>query len=110
MKKSLIEHIKFKGYWDSEENDPIETYEEWSEEDGIDWSKAIAENFGIYKDTYASDYGIRRYISEEWIKDKKENYETIYPCNNYGDIISDEEYEEECNKMGTVFSIFRLVR
>lgn len=109
MKKSIIEHIKLYGYWDSLENDPIETYEEWSEENGVDWSKAIADNYIIYKDTCASGCGIRRYISGEWIKEDKGNYETIYPCNDHGDIMSDEEYEEECNKMGTVFSIFRLV-
>ena len=107
MKKSILDYVIENGIWDSEDSDcpSAETFEEFDEETGRWWFEFSREEqakigkYGIFGDRWASDYGIDRFVTRDWIRtEAKEFY--------YDD---EKDWENEADEAGEFGSIFEWI-
>lgn len=106
MKKSILDYVIENGIWDSEDSScpSAETFEEFDEETGRWWfdftreEQAKIGKYGIFSDRWASDYGIDRFVTRDWIRTEAKEF--------YDD---ENDWEKEADKAGESGSIFEWI-
>lgn len=108
MKKSILDYVIENGIWDSEDSDcpGAETFEEFDEETGRWWfddfsreEQAKIGKYGIFSDGWASDYGISRFVTRDWIRTEGEGFYYDY----------ERDWNYEADNAGEFGSNFRWI-
>ena len=108
MKKSILDYVIENKFWDSsDENCPDpETFKEFDEETGrwlFDYfsreEQAKIVEYGIFSDKCASDFGISRFVTRDWVRTEGEGWYPLYKT----------DWNYEADNAGKSESIFRWI-